>query len=68
MKHVCKQENIEDPFPAKLMWSIAAFYAIVSIFISFVYDYLWVRYSLIVALTIVAFIYFKKNKQSILGK
>lgn len=68
MKHICKSEGIINPFNGRAMWFIAAIFACVSIFISIVYEYLLIRYFLILLIILIGIIYFKINKMNILGK
>lgn len=68
MIRICKENNIENPFPGGRMWIVAIIFAIISVLISCVYKSGIIRY--VIAITCMVFIvlYILKNKPSFLGR
>ena len=66
MVKICKDNNIDNPYPGKLMWGIALLFSVVSIMMTAFYKFYLIRYVVILILISIVIIYFWKNKNIIL--
>ncbi|MDO4188922.1 MAG: oligosaccharide flippase family protein [Lachnospiraceae bacterium] len=65
MRVVCRQNNIEVPYNGVKVWGISIAFTILSVFVSFIYDYFVLRYCFIVVMAIIVAILLRKNKDII---
>lgn len=67
MRHVCKKEKIDNPYNGKIIWSIAAFFLIMSLAGSALYTQTLIRYIVIVSMLIFMTIVLVKKKDLIMS-
>ncbi len=62
MIRVCRELNVENPYNGKLMFLIAILFSLISISISFLYEFVIIRYIVILVLALAVCIWISKNK------
>lgn len=62
----CKDENMENPFDTKLIWGVGCFFVILSIVCSVLYNFIIIRYAVILIAFILTAIFTRKHKEQIM--
>ncbi len=68
MKWICNENKIINPYGGKEMWITSLIFASVSILISTIYRYTFIRYIVIFLIMIIGLVFLIKNKERILGR
>ena len=68
MKKICKDNYIDNPYKTTKMWIIAILFVILSLGVTFIYEFYVIRYIIVIIIAFLMSIFFLKNKTVILGK